>query len=73
MFDVYQHRENASLRIATPREVGLPPNLQRREWKVLTAEEHPQVDGDTLEEDIRHRGFCFYRLVSAAAGDFSSR
>lgn len=61
-YDIYQGRDDPSLRMATEIDAGLPGYFDPTEWVLMppgVSQLYPDMD-----EDIAARGFCFYQLVS---------
>ena len=62
--DVYRGTKDKSLRMAVAAGKGLPEHVDRKDWELMSPGTSDIVD--VAIDDVRARGFCFYRLVDVA-------
>ena len=60
-FDVYRGKADRALRLAVRSGEGLPRHVDPAEWEIMPP--GASVTYDRAEEDIKARGFCFYKLA----------
>jgi len=63
MYDVYRNKEEPSERMAVAQGAGLPSHVVDSEWELMPPGSS-QIIKDA-DEDIKARGFCYFKLVEA--------